>query len=71
MSDISANGQSLLPYVNESEFVTFNLNQAYNFAGEIRNGPQTWYINSTNQQDDNNSATTNATLLFIDQRPSS
>jgi len=71
MSDISANGQSLLPYVNESEFVTFNLNQAYNFAGEIRNGPQTWYINSTNQQDDNNSATTNATLIFVNELPSS
>ena len=71
MSDISSNGQSLLPYVNDSTLVTFNLNQAYNFAGLIRSGPQTWYINGTSQQDDNNSATTNATLIFIDELPSS
>ena len=71
MSDISANGQSLLPYVNESEFVTFNLNQAFNYLNTTILGPQTWYINSTRQQDDNNSATTNATLIFVNEPPSS
>ena len=71
MSDISANGQSLLPYVNDSTIVTFNLNQAYNYEGLVRNGPQTWYINGTRQQDDNDDATTNATLIFVDDIPSS
>ena len=71
MSDISANGQSLLPYVNESEYVTFNLNQAFDYLNNVMLGPQTWFINSTRQQDDNNDATTNATLIFVNESPSS
>ena len=71
MANIDLNGLEILPYIQNSSYVTFNLTQGYDYLNNIILGPQTWYIDSVGLQDDNDPSTTNAVLLDIFQPPSS
>ena len=71
MSNVDANGESILPYITDSEFVTFNLTGAQDYLGNLIEGFQTWYISNTGDQNDNIPSTTDATLIIVDQAPSS
>jgi hypothetical protein len=71
MSDVDSNGLSILPYILNSSYVTFNLTQGYDYLNTIILGPQTWYISNSTPQDDNNPATVNATLIYVFEPPSS
>ena len=71
ISDVDISGTSIMPFVKDSSFITFNLTQGFDFEFNLITGPQTWYISSISAQDDNNVSTTNAQLLEIFQQPSS
>ena len=71
MSNIDANGESILPFIQDSEYVTFNLTGAQDYLGNLIEGYQTWYISNTGLQDDNIPSTTNATLVIVNPEPSS
>ena len=71
MSNVDANGESILPFITDSEYVTFNLTGAQDYLGNLIEGFQTWYISNTGTQDDNDPNTVDATLIIVDQIPSS
>ena len=71
MSNTDVNGISILPFIQDSEYVTFNLTGAQDYLGNLIQGYQTWYISNVSIQDDNNPSTEDATLLIVNQPPSS
>ena len=71
MSNVDVNGVSIIPYIVDSEYVTFNLTGASDYLGNLLQGFQTWYISNVSVQDDNNPSTENATLVIVNQDPSS
>jgi hypothetical protein len=71
MSNTDVNGVSILPFIQDSDYVTFNLTGAQDYLGNLIQGYQTWYISNASIQNDNNPATEDATLLIINQPPSS
>ena len=71
MSNTDVNGVSILPFIQDSDYVTFNLTGAQDYLGNLIQGYQTWFISNASIQNDNNPATEDATLLIINQPPSS
>ena len=71
MSNVDANGESILPFITDSQYVTFNLTGAQDYLGNLIEGFQTWFISNTGGQNDNNPSTMDATLIIVDQEPSS
>ena len=71
MSNVDTNGTSILPYIQDSEYITLKLTGAQDNNGELVEGFQTWYIANVSVQDDDNPSTDNATLLIINEPPSS
>ena len=73
MSNSDINGVSILPFIQDSDYVTFNLTGAQDAANppNLIQGYQTWYISNTSIQDDNNPSTEDATLIIVNQQPSS
>tara|TARA_R110000737_G_scaffold7183_1_gene21726 strand:+ start:4560 stop:6089 length:1530 start_codon:yes stop_codon:yes gene_type:complete len=71
MSNSDINGVSILPFIQDSEYVTFNLTGAQDYLGNLIEGYQTWFISNVSVQDDNNASTEDATLIIVNQEPSS
>ena len=71
MSNVDVNGVTIIPYIVDSDYVTFNLTGASDYLGNLLQGFQTWYISNVSVQDDNNPSTENATLVIVNQDPSS
>ena len=71
MSNVDVNGVSIIPFITDSDYVTFNLEGASDYLGNLIQGFQTWYISNVSVQDDNNPSTENATLIIVNQAPSS
>ena len=71
MSNVDANGESILPFITDSDYVTFNLTGAQDYLGNLIEGYQTWFISNTGGQNDNIPSTMDATLVIVDQVPSS
>ena len=71
MSNVDVNGQTIIPFIQDSGFVNFKLTGAADVNNVLIEGFQTWYISNSSFQDDNNPDTTDATLLVINQEPSS
>jgi len=71
MSNVDINGITILPFIQNSLYVQFNLTGASDYRNVLIEGYQTWYIANQTFQDDNDSNTTDATLLYINQPPSS
>ena len=43
MSNVDVNGVSIIPYIVDSDYVTFNLTGASDYLGNLLQGFQTWY----------------------------
>ena len=71
MSNFDINGQTILPFIEDSGYVIFNLEGAKDVHGNFLSGFQTWYISNFGVQNDSNPNTTDATLLIINEPPSS
>ena len=71
MSNSDINGVSILPFIQDSDYVTFNLTGAQDYLGNLIEGYQTWFISNVSVQDDNNASTEDATLIIVNQEPSS
>ena len=71
ISNTAVNGFSILPFIQDSGYITFNLTGAQDYLGNLIQGYQTWYISNVSLQDDNNPATEDATLIIVNQGPSS
>ena len=71
ISNADVNGVSILPFIQDSDYITLNLTGAQDYLGNLIQGYQTWYISNSSIQDDNNPSTEDATLLIINQEPSS
>jgi hypothetical protein len=71
MSNADTNGEGIVPFIQDSRYVIFNLTGASDYQNNVINGYQTWYIANTSLQDDNDPATQDATLLIIFEEPSS
>ena len=71
MSNVDVNGVTIIPYIVDSDYVTFNLTGASDYLGNLLQGFQTWYISNVSVQDDNNPSTEDATLIIVNQDPSS
>jgi len=71
MSNVDVNGVSIVPFITDSDYVTFNLTGASDYLGNLIQGFQTWFISNVSVQDDNNPSTENATLIIVNQAPSS
>ena len=71
MSNFDINGQTILPFIEDSGYVIFNLEGARDVNGNFLSGYQQFYIANYGVQNDNNPNTTDATLLIINDPPSS
>ena len=71
MSNFDINGQTILPFIEDSGYVIFNLEGAKDVDGNFLSGYQQFYISNFGVQNDNNPNTTDATLLIINPDPSS
>lgn len=71
MSNEDVNGQTIIPFIQDSGFVNFRLTGAADINNILIEGYQTWYISNSSFQTDENPDTTDATLLIINQPPSS
>ena len=71
MSNVDVNGETILPFIQDSLYVQFNLTGASDYLNNLIEGYQTWYIANTSYQDDNDPDTEDATLLIINTPPSS
>ena len=71
ISNSDINGVTILPFIQDSEYLILNLTGASDFNNTLIEGYQTWYISNASIQDDNNPSTEDATLLIINQPPSS
>ena len=71
MSNTDINNISILPFIQDSDYVTFNLTGAQDYLGNLIQGYQTWFISNVSVQDDNDPSTEDATLIIVNQEPSS
>ena len=71
MSNFDINGETILPFIEDSGYVIFNLQGAKDVNGNFLSGFQTFFISNHGDQNDNNPNTTDATLLIINPDPSS
>jgi len=71
ISNVDTNGVSILPFITDSSYLTLYLTGAQDYEGNLIQGFQTWYISNVSVQDDNNPFTENATLIIVNQEPSS
>jgi hypothetical protein len=71
MSNVDVNNVTILPFVQDSLYVEFSLTGASDYLNNLIQGYQTWYIANSTYQDDNDPNTEDATLLIINQPPSS
>ena len=71
MSNVDVNGETILPFIQDSLYVQFNLTGASDYLNNLIEGYQTWYIANSTYQDDNDPNTEDATLLIINFPPSS
>jgi hypothetical protein len=71
MSNVDVNGETILPFIQDSLYVQFNLTGASDYLNNLIEGYQTWYIANSTYQDDNDPNTEDATLLIINTPPSS
>ena len=71
MSNIDVNGVRIQPYIIDSDYVIFNLTGASDWLNNLIEGFQTYYITYTSLQDDLVPGTEDATLLIINEEPSS
>ena len=71
ISNQDINGVTILPFIQDSKYMILNLTGASDYNNNLIQGYQTWYIANTSLQDDDNSSTTDATLLIIFSEPSS
>ena len=71
MSNFDINGQTILPFIEDSGYVIFNLTAARDVQGNELTGFQQFYISNFGVQNDQNPNTTDATLLIINAPPSS
>ena len=71
ISNVDTNGVSILPFITDSSYLTLYLTGAQDYEGNLIEGFQTWYISNVSVQDDNNPFTENATLIIVNQEPSS
>jgi hypothetical protein len=71
MSNVDVNGETIIPFIQNSSYVEFSLTGASDYLNNLIEGYQTWYIANSTYQDDNDPDTEDATLLIINQPPSS
>ena len=71
MSNIDVNGLPINPFIQDSEYVDFNLTGASDYLNNLIEGYQTYFISNTIQQDDQDPNTENAVLIFVNELPSS
>ena len=71
MSNVDTNNIGITPFIQDSLYVIFNLTGASDYQNNLIEGYQTWYISNTSFQSDNDPNTEDATLLIINQPPSS
>ena len=71
MSNVDVNNIGIIPFIQDSLYVEFNLTGASDYLNNLIEGYQTWYIANTSFQTDGNPNTDDATLLIINQPPSS
>jgi len=71
MSNVDVNGVKIQPYIIDSDYVIFNLTGASDYLNRLIEGYQSYFISNTSLQDDGVAGTEDATLLIIDQEPSS
>ena len=71
ISNSDINGVTILPFIQDSEYLILNLTGASDFNNTLIEGYQTWYISNASIQNDNIPATEDATLLIINEPPSS
>ena len=71
MANSDINDVTILPFITDSEYITLNLTGASDYNGNLIEGFQTWFISNSTIQSDNNQSTPDATLLIIDEAPSS
>ena len=71
MSNADTNGEGIIPFIQDSKYVIFNLTGASDYQNNVISGYQTWYIANTSLQDDEDTSTQDATLLIIFEEPSS
>jgi len=71
MSNVDVNNIPIIPFIQDSLYVQFNLTGASDYLNNLIDGYQTWYIANSSFQSDDNPDTEDATLLIINQLPSS
>ena len=71
MSNVDTNNIGITPFIQDSLYVIFNLTGASDYQNNLIEGFQTWYISNTSFQSDDDPNTEDATLLIINQPPSS
>ena len=71
MSNIDVNELPINPFIQDSEYVDFNLTGASDYLNNLIEGYQTYFISNTIQQDDQDPNTENAVLIFVNELPSS
>tara|TARA_B100000780_G_scaffold156819_1_gene109703 strand:- start:4902 stop:10616 length:5715 start_codon:yes stop_codon:yes gene_type:complete len=71
MSNVDVNGEKIQPYIIDSDYVIFNLTGASDYLNRLIEGYQSYFISNTSLQNDQVPGTEDATLLIINQEPSS
>ena len=71
MSNVDVNGLPINPFIQDSEYVDFNLTGASDYDNNLIEGYQTYFISNTIQQDDEDPNTENAVLIIVNEQPSS
>ena len=71
ISNSDVNSETIIPFIQDSGYVIFNLTGAADTNNNLIEGYQTWYIANSSLQDDLDPTTEDATLLIINQPPSS
>jgi len=71
MANSDINGITILPFITDSEYITLNLTGASDYNNNLIEGYQTWFIANSTIQSDEDQSTPDATLLIINEPPSS
>ena len=71
MSNVDVNNIGIIPFIQDSLYVQFNLQGASDYLNNLIEGYQTWYIANSSFQSDGDPNTDDATLLIINTPPSS
>ena len=71
MSNVDVNGVAIQPFITDSDYVIFNLTGASDYLNNLIEGYQSYFISNTSNQSDGFPGTEDATLLIINQEPSS